>query len=319
MKRKDLFLLTGLTAAAAVMVIFSSQAREGAYDGLILAQNTIIPSLLPLLIIFLLIMKTGAKDIIAKLFGFLAVCVFNLPKAAVPAIFFGFIGGYPTGALLTRELLDNGEIDCEQAKRLLRFNVCGGCGFIITAVGGAVLLSPRAGLMLFASNVISNALIGFANSFFSPRVSPCFYSFCKNGDIGSALTEAVNSAVKSVLAIAAFVILFSALDRILNPPAFLLPILEITNGVCSRSGFTLPEISAFLSFGGICIHLQLLPVILQAGMKYRDFLLWRVISALLSYCTAKLFLLISPLMFRCFQTAPIIPPFSPELIYRCRC
>lgn len=168
MKRKDLFLLTGLTAAAAVMVIFSSQAREGAYDGLILAQNTIIPSLLPLLIIFLLIMKTGAKDIIAKLFGFLAVCVFNLPKAAFPAIFFGFIGGYPTGALLTRELLDNGEIDCEQAKRLLRFNVCGGCGFIITAVGGAVLLSPPRRSYAFCVKCYIKRINRLCQFFFQP-------------------------------------------------------------------------------------------------------------------------------------------------------
>lgn len=51
------------------------------------------------------------------------------------------------------------------------------------------------------------------------------------------------------------------------------------------------------------IHLQLLPVILQAGMRYRNFLLWRVISALLSYCTAKLFLLIFPIDVQVFSNS----------------
>lgn len=303
MKKRDLFLLIWLTGISIMLILFSADMREGAYNGLILAQNTIIPSLLPLLIIFLLIMKTGAKDALARLFGNISVYVFNLPEVTLPAIFFGLTGGYPTGALLTEELLQKGEIDCEQARRLLCFNVCGGCGFIVTAIGGAVLKSEKAGLILFASNVISNILTGIALSFRVKRISPGFYSFSENTNISDALFSSVKSAVGSVLNITAFIMLFSAVNNIINPPEFLLPAAEITTGLCTAGKFSLPEMSAYLAFGGMCIHMQLLPVILKAKMKYRDFLLSRIIGALLSYCITKLILLIFPIETEVFSSS----------------
>lgn len=295
MKKKDIFLLITLLCTALILIIFSNEAKAGAYQGLVLAQNTIIPSLLPLLIIFLLIMKTSAKDVLAKAFGFISVYLFNLPMVTLPAIFFGMIGGYPTGALLTAELFNNEEIDSAQAQRMLCFNFCGGCGFIITAVGCGTLQSQRAGIILFISNVISNTIIGIVLSFGKNRKIEKFYSYNESIGLGNALQSATSSAVNSVLTITAFIILFSAADNIIRLPDFILPVVEITNGICKGNSFSLPELSAYLSFGGLCIHMQLLPTILKCKMKYTHFLVSRFVSALLSYCITKLILLVFPL------------------------
>lgn len=303
MKKKDIFLLAALLGLAIALILFSVDARSGAYQGLVLAENTIIPSLLPLLIIFMLIMKTGAKDVLSKCLGFICVYVFNLPKIALPAIFFGLIGGYPTGALLTRELFTNQEIDSKQAAALLRFNFCGGCGFIITAVGSTVLKNLSAGIILFTSNIISSIIIGFVMSLGKKRLCKDFYSFSECKSFSTALIDATDSAIKSVLNITAFVILFSAVNNVIRLPDFLLPLLEITNGICDDNTFTLPELSAYLAFGGICIHLQLMPIILKCGMKYIDFLTSRIISALLSYCITRLLTLIFPSSVQVFSNS----------------
>jgi hypothetical protein len=311
MKKKDIFLLTILLGLVVLLLTFSSDMRNGAYNGLILAENTIIPSLLPLLIIFLLIVKTGARDVLAKLFGFISVRIFNLPKATFPAIFLGLIGGYPTGALLTYELYKSDEIDTNQAKSMLCFNFCGGCGFIITAVGSGILQSTKAGLILFFSNVISNIFIGFALSFKSKRIDNSFYSFRDCLPFSTALTSAVDSAIKSVLNITAFIILFSAIDNIFKIPKLIMPLIEITNGVCSANTFSLPQMSAYLAFGGLCIHMQVLPTILQCKAKYIDFLLSRIISAVLSYCITKLLLTIFPVEISVFSnTSQRVAVFS---------
>ena len=294
MKKKDIFLLIILSATAMLLIVFSAEMRKGAYNGLVLAENTIIPSLLPLLIVFLLIMKTGARDVIAKGFGFLSHYIFNLPMVTVPAIIMGLTGGYPTGALLTQELVLSQELDKEQATRLLRFNFCGGCGFIITAVGTATLLNPKAGLILFISNVVSSVLIGFALSFTQPRIKKDFYSYRELPSFGNAIADSAEGAMKSVLSITAFVI-FGALNNIVTLPKFVLPVIEITNGLCSGEKFSLPEISGYLAFGGLCIHMQLLPSIVKCGMKYIDFLFFRVLSALMSYCVTKLILIAFPI------------------------
>lgn len=294
MKVRDSLLLVFLLGTAGAFILFSDSARQGAYDGLVLAQNTIIPGLTPLLIIFLLIMKTSARDILARCFGFLARSVFNLPHAAFPAIFLGLLGGYPTGALLTKELLTSGEIDEKQAKRMMRFNFCGGAGFIVTAVGTAVMKSREAGLILLASNIISSVIIGFALSFTEPRSREKFYSYSTPKNLGDALTQASSDAVGSILNITAFVILFSAFTAIVPIDSRLAPIIEITNGICTKNDFSLPQISAYLAFGGLCIHFQLLGVISDIGMKPWDFLLFRIIGAALSYAVCRLLLLLFP-------------------------
>lgn len=284
-----------LFTAAILLIVFSAEMREGAYKGLALAENTIIPSLLPLLIIFLLIMKTGARDVMARTFGFVSHYLFNLPMVTFPAIIMGLVGGYPTGALLTQELFLSQEIDSAQAARMLRFNFCGGCGFIITAVGTATLLSPKAGLILFVSNITVSVLMGFALSFTQPRMKKGFYSYRELPPLGNAIADSAEGAIKSMLSITAFVIFFSAVNHIATLPKFILPIVEITNGLCSGEKFSLPEISGYLAFGGLCIHMQLLPSIVKCGMKYIDFLFFRVLSALLSYCVTKLILFVFPM------------------------
>lgn len=295
MNKKNILTLISLMALSVVIIIFSAEARSGAVEGLALAENTIIPSLLPLLIIFFMIMKSNAKDVIAKSAGFISTYIFNLPQITFPAILFGLIGGYPTGALLTNELLESGEIDQKQAQRLLRFNFCGGCGFIITAVGSATMGSLKKGIILFFSNILVAITVGIILSFTKKREYGKFYSFSENKNIGDVLIDATNSAVKSVLNITAFIILFCTIQNIIRVPQSVMPFVEITSGICGDScKFPLPQISAYLSFGGICIHLQLLHCIANAKMKYFDFLFFRIFSALLSYCYTKLILIVVP-------------------------
>ncbi|UKI22226.1 MAG: hypothetical protein L6V88_07465 [Anaerotruncus sp.] len=81
----------------------------------------------------------------------LCACCFICRVAVFPTVLFGLIGGYPAGALLTASLYGNEKITRREACRIMRFNMSGGAGFIITAVGVGILKSKKAGLILFAS------------------------------------------------------------------------------------------------------------------------------------------------------------------------
>ena len=70
-------------------------------------------------------MKSSANSVFIKIFGFLSRVLFNLPESSLSALLFGLVGGYPTGALLCDELFEAGEIDSNQAKRMMCFNFCG--------------------------------------------------------------------------------------------------------------------------------------------------------------------------------------------------
>ena len=292
--KKDFIELIILFSTAILLIAFSSSAKNGALHGLEMAGEVVIPSLLPLLIIFNLISKAETKLLIENLFAPFTEKVLRLPRSAGSAILFGLIGGYPTGALLTESLYRNEDIDCETAKRLLRFNVNGGAAFIITATGTAVLKNQKAGIILFVSTTVSALLIAFLSSFHYKKIKHPTPSYCTTS-FGEALNESTEGAVKAVLNLTAYIVLFSAISSILKIPQPFVPVFEITNGIVEHFKiFTLPELAGLLAFAGFCIHFQLLSIIKKIGMQYFDFFIWRVFHAVLSYGICFLLLKIFP-------------------------
>lgn len=291
---KNNILLIFILIIIGVLIIFSGKAKEGAIYGIAMAEKIIVPSLLPLLILFNFITISKISSPIEKLLTPITEKVFRLPRCTAGAILFGMLGGYPTGAVLTNALLENNDIDKHTAKRLLLFNVNGGAAFIINAVGCSMLSSQQQGMILFASSTISALIIAVTTGFFRKAPKNTEISFY-NENTAEALNTSVQKSISAVLNISAFIILFSALNSIINPPEILLPIFEITFGISHNAkNLNLPEIAFFLAFSGLCIHLQLLPFIIKAGMNYLEFLVSRIMHGGLSYAVCKLLLLIFP-------------------------
>ena len=113
---------------------------------------------------------------------------------------------------------------------------------------------------------------------------------------GEALPTAAKGAMESLLHLSACIILFSALCAVVPVPKWLLPLVEITAGLCTGTGYTLPQTAAFLAFGGLCVHLQLLGWAGRFGLPYPTFLAYRAGAALLAdgYCRGLLRLFPQP-------------------------
>ena len=62
--KKDFIQLSILFSAAILLIAFSSNAKSGAADGLKMAMEIVVPSLLPLLIIFNLISNAETKRLV---------------------------------------------------------------------------------------------------------------------------------------------------------------------------------------------------------------------------------------------------------------
>lgn len=292
--KKDALLLAGALLCAGALIVFSYKAKEGALYGAALAEKVVIPSLLPLLIIFNFILNCGAGRVLETILSPFTYGVLRLPKCTGATVFFGLIGGYPTGALLTANLYRNSDIDSSTAKRLLRFNFSGGAGFIITAVGTGILRNRQQGLILFFSVIISALICACAGAL--------IWKGAKAGDsdfmampAADALNKSVEQSTRSVINMAACIILFCALQGIVSIPHILSPLIEITSGTAEvGTEYPLPVLAFFLAFGGFCIHLQIFSIIREVGMKYADFLLWRVINGVLSCLVCMLLLKIFP-------------------------
>ena len=230
--QKALPLLALLLAAAAILLVFAAPARAGAKAGLALAENTVLPSLLPLLMLFLMIQNTRAGVLLSRSLTLPAKAL-RLPPQAAGALLFGQIGGYPTGAVLTGELLDRGVIDRATARRMLCFNVCGGLGFICTAVGTAALHSGTAGWLLLTANILANLTVAAVTVPLSDPPAAKEVPPAPPLSAGEALPAAAKGAMESLLHLSACIILFSALCAVVPVPKWLLPLVEITAGLCT--------------------------------------------------------------------------------------
>ncbi|MCH5316782.1 MAG: hypothetical protein J1E05_02290 [Eubacterium sp.] len=313
--KKESIELIILVFIAILLIAFSADAKNGAKHGLDMAAQVMIPGLLPLLTIFNLISKTESVRLIQNLLAPFTEKVLRLPRAAGSAIVFGLVGGYPTGAILTESLYANDDIDEKTAKRLLSFNVNGGVGFIITAVGTIVLKSERAGILLFASTTLAALLIAFVTSFRYEKISRSHAGYSAL-PLGEALNVSTQSSVHAVLNVSAYIILFSAVFGVVKIPEPLLPLIEITGGIVDNYRlFSLPEIAFLLSFSGLCLHFQLLSIIKKLKMSYFEFFAWRILHALFSYGVCFLLLQVFPTEISVFSNSAqsVAVPFSLNL------
>ena len=283
----------GIFALIICFIVFSVRAKAQALEGMKLCLNVIVPTLLPILILTNTIIKSSSRVFLETVFSPLARLL-RLPKCACCALILGLIGGYPTGAILSNELFNLHLIDNQTAKRLLRCSFCGGVAFIITAVGTIHLNSTKTGIIIYTVNVLSSIIICVADGIIHPNTNKSTQecsigsqSFC------DALINSIECSTKSVAVMCGCIVFFSAICGLVSIPPFAMPLIEITNGIFKFNGsISLPYLCFFLSFGGLCIHLQILNVIKSTGIGYIDFFVHRVVGGLISYFLGKGYILL---------------------------
>ena len=283
----------GIFALIICFIVFSVRAKAQALEGMKLCLNVIVPTLLPILILTNTIIKSSSRLFLETVFSPLARLL-RLPKCACCALILGLIGGYPTGAILSNELFNLHLIDNQTAKRLLRCSFCGGVAFIITAVGTIHLNSTKTGIIIYTINVLSSIIICVADGIIHPNTNKSTQEY----SIGSqsfcdALINSIECSTKSVAVMCGCIVFFSAICGLVSIPPFAMPLIEITNGIFKFNGsISLPYLCFFLSFGGLCIHLQILNVIKSTGIGYIDFFVHRVVGGLISYFLGKGYILL---------------------------
>ncbi len=283
----------GIFALIICFIVFSVRAKAQALEGMKLCLNVIVPTLLPILILTNTIIKSSSRVFLETVFSPLARLL-RLPKCACCALILGLIGGYPTGAILSNELFNLHLIDNQTAKRLLRCSFCGGVAFIITAVGTIHLNSTKTGIIIYTINVLSSIIICVADGIIHPNTNKSTQEY----SIGSqsfcnALINSIECSTKSVAVMCGCIVFFSAICGLVSIPPFAMPLIEITNGIFKFNGsISLPYLCFFLSFGGLCIHLQILNVIKSTGIGYIDFFVHRVVGGLISYFLGKGYILL---------------------------
>ena len=290
--------------AAAVGIFLLSQpqlAAEAVGNAVSDCLEVIVPSLFAFSVLSAYLTKSGLHRIILRPLAFPLSKLLRIDEELCGIFLLSNLGGYPVGASLISDMLSQGRISRDDAARLLCFCYGSGPSFIIGIAGMRVFQSSAAGLALFAS-----CFLGSVVNAVVVRISGGEIALSKGGGreyrLGAdCFIDSVMAAARVMLTVCAMITAFSVMTAMpgfigldsLSQSLFsllgagdaadkLLPaILEVTQiKSIPPVGFAMPLCAALLSFGGVCVVMQV--TALARGIPLKKFLLSRISAAAVS-------------------------------------
>ena len=293
-------------AALLALTVYSPLAADGARRGLSVCAGTLAPSLFPFFVLANLLSLLGLPELLSGALGGAARRLFRVSGAGAQAFLLGVLGGYPLGAATTAQLRRDRIVSRSEAERLLAFCNNSGPAFILGAAGG-VLGSPGAGLLLYVTHILAAVCVGLLLRK-SPEAgaSEPMTVTAPSMPFTAAFGQAVSKALRSTLAVCAYVVFFSALLGMLTPLGRLPPLLralaygfwELGGGISALRGLaptplTLAAAALLLGWGGVSVHCQTLAAVADTDIKCARHLAGRalcgVFAAVFTYLGALVF------------------------------
>lgn len=261
------------------LVIFSKSNLVAAKEGLMLWANNVVPSLLPFFIATELLGYTNVVSKLGKLLNPIMRPLFNIPGIGSYALLMGVISGYPTGAKIVVNLLNEGLCTKEEAERMLAFTNNSGPLFILGTVGVTLFGNSTIGFLLLLTHILACLSVGIIFRFWKCKNKSYIHSSSYNktnskeqvdfSNLGDILGKSIMSSIKTIVMIGGFVVLFSVilcilknsnvisiLGQILHPllkcfgvedfrfaTSTVSGFLELTNGVMQLTSIPCKEIS----------------------------------------------------------------------------
>lgn len=271
-----------LALAAGVLTLWQTEAVvSGVKEGLSLCLSSVIPSLF----IFMIFADFLAEaDLSPALFWPMRlVCrLFRLPGEAAPVLAISLVGGYPAGARMIAGLVKKGRMGPRTGEKLLCSCFCCSPSFLTGAVGLGVFGSVKMGLLMYLCQLGAMLITGILAGFLLPSDEAPAGSFSGSSDYGACLVSAVTSAGKAVAAICCFVLVFSAVRRLMLPlpgGEVLAGLLEVTVGCAGAAGYPFRKAlilsTIYTSLGGVCVWMQLRCFLQGSGVSMKKFFWFR--------------------------------------------
>lgn len=292
-KAGTVFKALAALAVCVSILIFSESCSKGAFNGISLCLNVLVPSLFPFMAASSFIVKSGLAQKIGKPFGKITKALFGLSGSFAPVILLSMLGGYPVGAKGISELAKSGAVSHKEAAKAALFSVCAGPGFIINFVGQSLYNSKTIGLIILCSQIISVILLGIIINLFDKSKGEyccCAKASYKPCSVGTAVVESALDSSKGILGICAFVVLFSAFIEIIgqiisdnSAENMLCCLLEVCSAVNRLSQNCTLEMTAFaIGFGGLSVHFQIFSALGNVSVNKLLFFCIRIIQGVIT-------------------------------------
>lgn len=290
-----------------IILIFPEDCASGVELGLKLFLSSLLPAILPFIILSNFIIKMNFSEQLGKLFYPFTHLLFNCSFNGSYAIIMGFLCGYPVGAKIICDLIKNDKLSPEEGTYLFHFVNHASPAFIQGYIALSLFKTDNyrlfALILTFVPEIITGLIFRNSTPFLSPKPTEnnIEYPFSK------ILDDSIFNALVTVAKIGGYLILFSVFTCIISKAAFipvifktiLISITEMTSGAYYVSLLSLNKTIKLLLctevciLGGISTFFQINSVILKSHLKMKDFVISKIITAVIA---VVLFVLLYPLL-----------------------
>lgn len=307
-KRAALLSAVIIIAAIAGVMLNSEKSARGIINGVYFSLETLVPSVLPFMIIASFSVNSGVNLFAGKLLDRISRKFFGVSGLSAAAVIIGLFGGYPVAARGLEALYKKGKISAYEAGKCAYPSVCAGAGFVISFVGVRLFHSFETGAVILAAQVISVLILSILTTFVFKKYDYISNTELKETKLSTALIESVTDSTYAAIDMCAMVVVFSAVLEIIGEGSPLSVILEVTNACNILSKNNNVILTAFaVGFGGVCVHFQIFQALKDIGLNIWLFFLFRIIQGLITAGLTLVFIRlfnISTAVFSSFDTQP---------------
>lgn len=274
--------------ACLMLIFFPERSAMGAAEGVRLALESAIPSLLPFAVFSSAVISSGLAGVFAAAVSKVFTRLFNVSPYGAASFVTGLLGGYPSGVKAVCDMYEGGMIDKREAERLLSFCNNSGVVFILSAAGIGAFGSLHTGLMLYLVHIISAVVTGAVmREGGAPRgdikLSDAWAEYKKNKPSPmSVLGKSISSSGGAMINVAASIIVFNAVISVLKLERIplLCGLTEMTKGVfLAGEARSMPLAALFLSWGGLSVHAQTAALTAKYDFSLKRYFLGKCVSA----------------------------------------
>lgn len=265
-------------------------------DSAILFFNKVFISLFPFMILSDILFYYDYHIFLKNTFiGKFFSKIFNINSNSTIVFILSMLTGLPNNAVYINNLLDNGEINIEDANNLLTFSYFPSISFVIGNIGILIFNNIKIGLILYFSCLFNNLLIGL---YFRKKNRNNIVTNKSNNnkmDFFDMLKKSIVKAINNLYLILSIIIIFTIIINLISKYltinklciSILSGILEITSGINTIGmlnidfKYKLSLIVFILNFSSISIIIQSKSILSKYKINIKKILIIKLIFSLI--------------------------------------
>lgn len=280
------------------LILANGQAVvEGSALALTLWFEKLLPSMFVSMVFVRFIVAINILPWLIKPFNPFTQALFKLDASAFSLVLVSLLIGFPASAIMIDEAVGKGELNRQQGQRLITCCCCASCSFILVTVGTVLYQSSTIGLKLW----LIQCLTVFTLLLLTRKTACTTVISTHSSTTFQCFAKAITASINTMFLIVGYLMITLSLCTLFTPHlpqalSDLLAIIAEFSSGCVRlaqshleSFQKLLYTSMLLSFGGLCVHLQILGSCEHTKLNTYHFFIFRLFQSLLAVFFTLLF------------------------------